>query len=349
MSHALVGLGSNLGDRRSTIDRAIAALVATPDTRLLARSNFHETAPVGGPSGQASFLNAAATFETSLSPSELLARLAQIEIELGRDRAPNQVRWQARTLDLDLLLYDEQVIDTPTLVVPHPRMAFRRFVLEPAAEIAADWRHPTIGWTIGKLLAHLNRAKPYLAITGPPGAGKTRLAEIVAPRVGAQFLADPVDSTRLAAFYADPSGLAGATEIEFVSERRKLLAAHDWSAAEPAVVSDFWIGQSLAYATVWQSDRERASLADRWREAQAEVALPKILVALDAPTEALAERIQRRGRSYEQGLGIAELEQLRAALVAEASRAGLGPVLRLSSADDASPETEVLAAWQASR
>src|SRR5581483_11224663 len=106
-------------------------------------------------------------------------------------------------------------IETPTLVVPHPRMAFRRFVLEPAAEIAGAWRHPTIGWTVDELLAHMNSAIPYLAITGPPGVGKTSLAASIARSTGARFIADQVDEPQLTAFYADPTGHAWDTEIQF--------------------------------------------------------------------------------------------------------------------------------------
>ena len=91
---------------------------------------------VGGPAGQRAFLNAAARLETSLPPAELLARLQRIEWHLGRTGA--KTRWAARTLDLDLLLYDDLVLSTPYLTLPHPRMAFRRFVLEAAAEVAPE-------------------------------------------------------------------------------------------------------------------------------------------------------------------------------------------------------------------
>ena len=97
--------------------------------------------PIGGPAGQEPFLNAAALLETSLPPAELLARLQRIELHLGRTR---ETRWAARTLDLDLLLYDNLVLNTPYLTLPHPRMAFRRFVLEPAAEVAPEMAHPRL-------------------------------------------------------------------------------------------------------------------------------------------------------------------------------------------------------------
>ena len=128
---------------------------------------------VGGPEGQRPYLNGALLLETSLEPEALLTRLLQIEAELGRCRS---TRWDQRTIDLDLLLYDSLVVRSPELELPHPRMAVRRFVLEPAAEVAGSMVHPTIGWSVDRLLEHLCSATPYAAIVGPPESGKTELA-----------------------------------------------------------------------------------------------------------------------------------------------------------------------------
>ena len=141
-----IALGSNIGDRERNLRDALAALA--PQVRSLRASTFHETAPVGvGP--QPSFLNAAAAGETSLGARELLDLLLSTEQAFGRERpypgAP-------RTLDLDLILYDGDVIDEPGLIVPHPRFRERRFVLEPLAEVAAGWIDPVTGKTIEELL-----------------------------------------------------------------------------------------------------------------------------------------------------------------------------------------------------
>jgi 2-amino-4-hydroxy-6-hydroxymethyldihydropteridine diphosphokinase len=142
-----IALGSNLGDRERYLRTAVAALESS--IHHLRLSTFHDTAPVGV-GAQPTFLNAAAVGETSLSARALLENLLDVERELGRERpfpgAP-------RTLDLDLILYDEAIIDEPpSLIVPHPRFRERRFVLEPLSEIAPDWRDPVTGKTVEELL-----------------------------------------------------------------------------------------------------------------------------------------------------------------------------------------------------
>jgi 2-amino-4-hydroxy-6-hydroxymethyldihydropteridine diphosphokinase len=133
---AYIALGSNLGDRGSNIRGGVAALGDLDDTELVGSSSVIETEPVG-PSGQDPYLNAVAHIRTDLRPRGLLDALLQIEHCFGRDRSHEQ-RWGPRTLDLDLLIYADQVIDQPGLCVPHPRMHERDFVLIPLAEIAPD-------------------------------------------------------------------------------------------------------------------------------------------------------------------------------------------------------------------
>jgi 2-amino-4-hydroxy-6-hydroxymethyldihydropteridine diphosphokinase len=140
-----VALGSNLGDRDATLRAAVAAL--QPFIHHLRVSSFHETAYVGT-EAQPPVLNGAVAGETSLAAHPLLERLLAIELQFGRTRPYGGA---PRTLDLDLILYGDSVIDEPGLVVPHPRFRARRFVLEPLAEVAPHWRDPVTGKTMKEL------------------------------------------------------------------------------------------------------------------------------------------------------------------------------------------------------
>jgi 2-amino-4-hydroxy-6-hydroxymethyldihydropteridine diphosphokinase len=149
---ALVGLGSNLGDSIVILGRAYDALASLPGTWLDAVSRTYLSRPVGGPPDQRIYFNAAARLRTRLSPEALLQELLRIERMAGRTRT---IRWGPRYLDLDLLLYDDLVLDSADLTVPHPRLAERRFALEPLAEIASESRHPKLGATIAELARRL--------------------------------------------------------------------------------------------------------------------------------------------------------------------------------------------------
>jgi 2-amino-4-hydroxy-6-hydroxymethyldihydropteridine diphosphokinase len=140
-----LSLGSNLGDRAANLEQAIARLSKLGT--LSAVSSFYETEPVEFTS-QPFFLNCAVALETSLMPKQLLARLNAIEFEMGRKRIINK---GPRVVDIDILLFQRSIIDTPQLVVPHPALHERRFVLEPLAEIAPEVRHPVFHRTIREL------------------------------------------------------------------------------------------------------------------------------------------------------------------------------------------------------
>lgn len=148
MARAYVGLGSNLGDREHTLRRALELVEGEPGIAVVSVSSFRETEPVGYLE-QPPFLNAAAELETELPPRDLLDRLLAVERSLGRVR--DGPRFGPRTVDLDLLLYGDEVLDEPGLTVPHPRLHERRFALEPLAELDPELSVPGRGQVTGLL------------------------------------------------------------------------------------------------------------------------------------------------------------------------------------------------------
>lgn len=231
MPSCLLGLGSNLGDREATLRAAIAEITALPDVQLVRHSGWHRSAPIGGPPDQGEFLNAAALFETTIAPLSLLDELRKIELRHGRQVAE---RWSSRTLDIDILLYGSEVVETEMLTLPHPRMSFRRFVLEPAAEIAARMLHPVIGWPIERLLLHLNRASDRVALVSPSSDLRTRIGNTLSERFGAQQLEGPTFATSEHHWPA-----AWTTWLAFASSTRANKQAGNKPPALPYAAAEF--------------------------------------------------------------------------------------------------------------
>lgn len=148
---AYIALGSNMGDKEKYLNEAVEKLQQTSDCQVLKVSDFLVTAPYGGVE-QDDFLNGVLALKTLLTPQELLERLHEIEQEAHRER---WIHWGPRTLDLDILLYDDLVLDTPDLIIPHVEMHLRDFVLIPLAQIAPWKRHPVLGLTVSQMLADL--------------------------------------------------------------------------------------------------------------------------------------------------------------------------------------------------
>ena len=164
MAHAYIGFGSNIDDRFTYITQALQLLLKGDSVSLIKISSFYETEPVGYEE-QGWFLNGVVAIETDRSVHELLALLKETERDVGRQ---HRERWGPREVDLDLLIYDQCAINTPDLIVPHPEMHLRSFVLVPFTEIAPDVIHPILQEDVRSLLANLTDEKAVKLAAPPP-------------------------------------------------------------------------------------------------------------------------------------------------------------------------------------
>ena len=162
---AFIGMGSNVGDRRAHCGEAQARLGRLPETEMLRVSPLVETPPAEGVAG-GPFLNGVAELATALSPRHLLRELQAIEKALGRPR--DHARGTARTIDLDILLYGDRIVREAGLDIPHPRLAQRRFVLEPLVALAPNVRHPVLNLSVAEILRRLEVAAPSLPVSETP-------------------------------------------------------------------------------------------------------------------------------------------------------------------------------------
>jgi 2-amino-4-hydroxy-6-hydroxymethyldihydropteridine diphosphokinase len=149
---AYIGIGSNLGDKQGNCRRAIEALGSDPKNRLIRCSPLYCTEPVGK-TDQDWFVNGVVSLETSMDPGELLEFLLSIEKRMGRVR---EEKWGPRTIDLDILFYEDQILNDADLHIPHPRLQERRFVLIPLKDVAPDLVHPVLGKPVSRILAELD-------------------------------------------------------------------------------------------------------------------------------------------------------------------------------------------------
>lgn len=169
MPEAYVGIGGNQGDVAAAIEEAVQSLAVHPDITRVTCSGLYQTQPVGVQAGEA-FLNAAIACQTSMAPEELLTCCQQIEQQAGRVRL---IHWGPRTLDLDLIGYDDLILTTPRLTLPHPAAWYRRFVLDPLCEIAPDWVHPERQQTAAQLRTRLTQLPLTFCFRGELGQNRT--------------------------------------------------------------------------------------------------------------------------------------------------------------------------------
>jgi 2-amino-4-hydroxy-6-hydroxymethyldihydropteridine diphosphokinase len=281
MAQCLIGLGSNLGDRAAQLDRATDLFCGYPQIHCAGRSTYHATRPIGGPPGQDPFLNAALRITTDLSPCQLLAAARDVEQRMGRHR---QERWGPREIDIDILLYDHEILAGEELCVPHPRMAVRRFVLEPASEVGSDMIHPLTGWTVAELLQRLTAPPHYVAIAGVDMRQTMNLAVTAAQISGAYPLLDPVFSVTRPHVDASPHEIARGEERVIAGRRDQLLGLWATARSSPDAwyVSSYWLPQSSALARAWLHGDVRQQVEQACELAARQVPSPHCVVFLDA-------------------------------------------------------------------
>ena len=301
-AHCLIGCGANEGARREQLNQAIDMLRFMPGVRLVDVSQFLETLPVGGPPGQSPYLNAACLIETTFKPAEVLDMLLAVENTLHRSR---ETRWGPRTIDLDLLLYDDCVLKTECLQVPHPRMTTRRFVLEPAAAIAADLKHPVAGCTIRELLENISERHLHVAVVGVPGSGAPEIADAVADVTLSRLIHAPAPLP-LSSFGA-PNGEQSAIKEEPVDQLLLLsqkyaapLLKTNWPVDPHGTVTDYWIESiRLAAQTNSVSDTNK-QFENAFATISQETVVPNVILLLNVNHQTLSERIAYRTHSAQQ-------------------------------------------------
>ncbi len=302
MARCLIGCGSNLGRRREQLDRALELLRFMPGVELVAVSRYRETRAVGGPADQEAYLNGACLIETELPPHQLLGTLSAVENTLHRTR---NERWGERTIDLDLLLYEDLVVESPRLTIPHPRMSTRRFVLEPCAEIAAELRCPLSACTIGELLENISVPHPLVAIVGVPGSGAAEVAAAVAEATLARLVRAPaplpVGTVHRGGERGGPVHVAervadAAAMIDAARAWREPLVSEAWEDDPHGTVADYWLDALPAVASEILAGDAWPGFVRDFERLAGDVVVPQVAIFLRVSEPELRERVAFRGR-----------------------------------------------------
>lgn len=311
---AYIGLGSNLGDRSGTIESALAALQGHADIEVIRRSELRETPPLGDGS-QGSYRNGVCEIRTTLAPDALLGVLRATEDALGRRR---DGKWTSRTIDLDLLLFGQEVVRTAELTVPHAQMHLRSFVLDGLCRLDRDFVHPVLGEPMHVLAERLNGADfaldpsvPQLvSVAGIIGVGKTTLANNLAGMLAAAVWREPYDTNPyMPEVYAGRKELALDSQLYFLVNRADQLA-RDALAGGTIFLTDYVFEKELIYARRLLNGEQLKLYESIYRSFTDRVASPVLVIYLeDSPQECLM-RIHRRNRPYEQDITAGFLEQL---------------------------------------
>ncbi|MGO4918348.1 2-amino-4-hydroxy-6-hydroxymethyldihydropteridine diphosphokinase [Maribacter spongiicola] len=326
---AFLSIGSNLGNRLLLLQKAIFEIGNfTGEIRQV--SAIYET-PAWGFDGE-DFLNVCLELQTLLPPEELLAKLLAIETDFGRKRKESD-SYQSRTLDIDIIYYEKDIIDTASLTVPHPKMQDRKFILKPLADITPQFYHPIFNKDTRNLLQECkdksiitkqvkrlfkNRhtffaSLEYVAIEGNIGAGKTTLATKISEDFNAKLILERfAENPFLPNFYKDQDRYAFPLEMSFLADRYQQFTedTNQLDLFKSFMVSDYDIYKSLIFAKVTLQQNEFDLYRKVFNFMYKEVKKPKIYVYLYQTTERLLQQIKQRGRDYEQNIELAYLEKI---------------------------------------
>lgn len=309
-----IGLGSNLGDRPANIDSAVKLLAETSRVEVARLSDIVETAPLAS-ADQPKYLNAVAELKTGLSAVQLRKTLSSIEAALGRVR---RGKWWPRTIDLDLLLFGDEVMDTAELTVPHSQMHLRSFVLNGLCQLDAGLVHPVLGVPVRELEARLNGGdfaldadKPQLvSIAGNIGVGKTTLAGKLASRLGCEVLLEPYDANPfMPDVYAGKKELALDSQLFFLIHRTEQLTPPVPVRGRMSI-SDYVFDKELIYARRLLDAQQLALYEEIYPPFAAKVTSPVLVIYMRDPAADCLDRIHSRNRPYEQRIELPFLEAL---------------------------------------
>ena len=325
----ILSIGSNQGDRLHNIQSAVAAIHQKAGT-VVRVSKLYETPAWGFESEP--FYNAALVLHTTRTAQQILSKVLEIETELGRVRT-DIAGYQARPIDIDVIAFDEDIILSEDLQVPHPQMQQRMFVLLPMRDLNLDWRHPILQKylpellrasedksqckAIGKLetplqqiqLEHFN----YIAIEGNIGAGKTTLTNKIAEDFNAKTVLERfADNPFLPKFYEDQSRYAFPLEMSFLADRYQQISDDlaQFDLFKDFIVADYHIFKSLIFAKVTLTDDEYRLYRKLFEIIYREMPKPDLYIYLYQNTERLLANIKLRGRSYEQEIPADYLDKI---------------------------------------
>jgi len=315
-----LSLGSNQGEKLENLQKAIH-LIASEVGAIQKIAAVYKT-PSWGFEGD-EFLNTCIKVSTYQAPEKLLQTLLAIEKKLGRTRK-GQNEYQNRPIDIDVLLFDDEIIFSKTLTVPHPKMLLRKFVLVPLNEIASTFIHPITKKKIAICLQNcedtlgiemipeklirpipLSEKYNYIAIEGNIGAGKTSLAKLLSDQFNAKVVLERfADNPFLPKFYEDKERYAFPLEMSFLADRYQQLSDDlaQFDLFKNFIVSDYYIFKSLIFAQVTLSKDEYFLYRKMFDLMYKEITKPDLYVYLYQNTDRLLENIKKRGRDYEQNI-----------------------------------------------